>query len=70
MLMMILVSMQDAYICEILDDIDQTWSIMIDEIEQILKVYNRLDNFSEQANDISAVFNERMDYINKAIINP
>jgi len=43
---------------------------MIDEIEQIMEVYNKLDNFSEQANDISALFNERMDYINKAIINP
>jgi hypothetical protein len=66
-LIMILNSIQYAYICEILDDIDLSWSVMIDEIEEI---DNNLDNFSEQANDISSHFNESIDYINNAIINP
>jgi hypothetical protein len=69
-LIMILYSIQDAYICEILDDINLTWSLMINEIEQIMEIYNNLDNFSEQPNDISSHFNESMDYINNAIINP
>jgi len=50
-----------------LNDINLTWSMMIDKIEQIMEIYNNLDNFSEQANDLSVVFNERIDYINNAI---
>jgi hypothetical protein len=69
-LIMILYSIQYAYICEILDDIDLSWSVMIDEIEEITEIYNNLDNFSEEANDISSYFNESTDYINNAIINP
>jgi hypothetical protein len=69
-LIMILNSIQYAYICEILDDIDLSWSVMIDEIEEITEIYNNLDNFSEEANDISSYFNESTDYINNAIINP
>jgi hypothetical protein len=68
-LILILDSMQNIYICDILDVMDLTWSMIIDEVEQIIEIYNNLESFSEQANDTSTVFNERMDYINNAIIN-
>ncbi len=69
-LTMILFSIQNAYICDTLDDINLSWSIIIDQIEQIMEDYNNLDNFSEQANDLPASFHQRTDYINNVIINP
>jgi hypothetical protein len=69
MVIMILIAIQDAYICDILNDIDRNWSIMIDEMEQIMAIYDNLDNFSEQADDRSEYFNERRRSIDNAIVN-
>ncbi len=70
MLMLILVSMQEAYICGLLNDMHLAWSMFIDEIEQIREVYHNLDNVPEEANDTSTVLNEHIDHINNAIISP
>ena len=53
-----------------MNDIYLAWSMFIDEIEQIREIYHNLDNFPEEANDTSTVFNEHIDHINNAIISP
>jgi len=70
MLIMILLAIQDAYISDIMNDIDQSWSIMIDEMERIMTIYENLDNPSEQADDGFGYFNERRRSIDNAIVNP
>jgi hypothetical protein len=70
MLIFILANIQDAYICDILDNFDLTWWMVVNETDRIMEVYNSLDNFPEEANDTSTAANECIDHINNAIMNP
>ena len=67
---MILTAVQVAYLCNLLKTIDQNWSIMFDQMDQILTIVENIDSRSEQADDRSRYFNERRRSIDNAIVNP
>ena len=69
-LIMILDSIEYAYICDILNNINQTWSITVENVEEIMEIYENLDHFSKQPENPSPCSNDHIDYINNAIINP
>jgi hypothetical protein len=70
MLLSVMISMEETYINDVLDNLDLVWSMIADSIELIIEFYNNENHLPEQANDISIVLNENMDYINSAIISP
>lgn len=69
-LLMILLAIEDAYIWNILCDIDRISLVIMNELEQRIVIRNDCDHVSEQANDQTDYSADRLPSIDTVIINP
>ena len=68
-MIMLLLAIEGAHMWSVLYDIDRIWSIITNEMEQMIAIRNELDHISEQANDGTESPADRFPSIDTIIIN-